>query len=346
MGIHRKPRTHSGMEDKLSQLGKGPFQNTSTGLRFGGGMPFLPLLLTMLVRPPDTGLAAQSLPQRDIVLFNVQDGAQDRPSLSGPLRVTDRAAYDNQPAFSPDGSMLYYTAGVAFAGGEQTDIRRYRLADGDTATVLHSPESEYSPRVMPDGEYLSVVRVELPDSAQRIWRLRPDGRKQRPVMSGVEPVGYYTWLPDAQVACFILGEAGRHTLQVGHSGKQRLDVVAARIGRCLQTTREGKLAYVDLERNAIRVFDPLARTGEDLAPTLQPEGPHDFVLDDRGRIWMGAKGRLYIFDPAGDRRWHFACEALKLLPEDWNLGAFDRMALAPDGSRLALVFERLDSTAK
>lgn len=290
------------------------------------------------------GLKAQGLPHRDIVLFNVQDGPQDRPSLSGPLRVTDRAGYDNQPAFGPDGSVLYYTSGVAIAGGEQTDIRSYRMADGDTATVLRSPESEYSPQVMPDGEYLSVVRVELPDSAQRVWRMRPDGRKQRPVMSGVEPVGYYAWLPGDQVGCFILGdpevEQAPHTLQVGHSGKQRLDVVAARIGRCLQVAPDGKLAYVDLERGMIRSFDPLARKGEDLAPTLTEEGPHDFVFDARGRIWMGAQGRLYILDPAGDGRWHFASEASALLPDDWALGVFDRMALDPSGTRLALVFER------
>jgi hypothetical protein len=287
--------------------------------------------------------SAAALPHRDIVLFNVQDGPQDRPSLSGPLRITDRAGYDNQPAFSPDGSTLYYTSGRAFAGGEQTDIRRYRLADGDTATVLRSPESEYSPQVMPDGEFLSVVRVELPDSAQRLWRMRLDGRKLRPVMSGVEPLGYYAWLPEDQVACFILGdEEVPHTLQFGHSGKQRMDVVAARIGRCLQATPDGKLAYVDLERNMIRLFDPVARTGEDLARTLRPDGPHDFVLDRRGRIWMGGLGRLYVFDPAGDRRWHFASEATSLLPEAWGLGGFDRLALDPSGTRLALVFERLE----
>ena len=58
-----------------------------------------------------------------------------------PSRATERTGYDNQPAFSPDGRVLYFTA---IAGGN-ADIQRYDLTSGETRPVAVTPESEYSP---------------------------------------------------------------------------------------------------------------------------------------------------------------------------------------------------------
>ncbi len=289
----------------------------------------LPLLLAA------TGLRAQDLPAHDLVLFRVGASAQDRPVLLDPVRLTDRAAYDNQPAFSEDGALLWYTAQAE----EGTDIVELDLASGERRALTPGPEAEFSPRPTPDGRSVSAVRVELPDSVQRLWRFGRDGRKARPVMHDVEAVGYYAWLADGHVACFILGEGDRHTLQVGHAAKQRLDVVAAGIGRSLVTLPDGSLAFSDPAAGLIRRFDPASRRTEDLAPLLEAR---DFTADPRGRLWMGVAGRLYVFDPAGDRRWHFACDVSSVVPAEWRLGSFDRLVTDPTGTRAVLVFPRLD----
>src|ERR1044071_6706481 len=91
-----------------------------------------------------------------------------------PLNVTARAGYDNQPFFSPDGRSLYYTS----ARGGQSDIYRYDFAGKASAQVTATPESEYSPTVMPDGKHLSVVRVER-DSTQRLWAFTLDRKSTR-----------------------------------------------------------------------------------------------------------------------------------------------------------------------
>ena len=84
--------------------------------------------------------------------------------IGEPVNVTRRSGYDNQPAFTPDGRALWFTRIGADA---PADIWRVGV-DGTGATrVTHTDESEYSATITPDGQALSVIRVEL-DSTQRL----------------------------------------------------------------------------------------------------------------------------------------------------------------------------------
>src|SRR6185436_18216554 len=73
-----------------------------------------------------------------------------------PKKITDVAGYNNQPSFMPDGRTVLYTS----FRNNQTDIYRYDLSTGRTTQVTDTPESEYSPALMPDKKNISVVRVE------------------------------------------------------------------------------------------------------------------------------------------------------------------------------------------
>src|SRR5262249_42680455 len=75
--------------------------------------------------------------------------------------VTNRPGYDNQPHFSPDGKTLFYTS----VRDGQSDIYRVDLASGAITAFTNTPESEYSPTVMPGGKEIAVIRVER-DSTQ------------------------------------------------------------------------------------------------------------------------------------------------------------------------------------
>ena len=298
-------------------------------------------------------MAFGQVPHTDIVVFDILWNDRGRPELHNPLRVTDRAAYDNQPSFHPDGSGLLYTS----MQGQQTDIYYYNLADSATRALTKTVESEYSPQVMGDGRFFSVVRVELPDSAQRLWRfplvdISGELGKPRLMMDQVDGIGYYSWINQGQLALFILpGREGRQTLQVCHANKQRTWIVAAGIGRCIQSIpgKEAVSFTVDMgsDRDRLKRYDHKTRAVSDLGQAL-PES-QDYVWTPDGKILMGAGERLYFLDPedeaGGDGRWHLGFDLAGYL-NGMGFSSFDRMAISPDGERLAVVMTRVADAAE
>ena len=278
--------------------------------------------------------ANAQVPATDIVLFDLIWNDRGRIELSNPVPVTDRDGYDNQPSFSPEGDYILYTS----IRNEQADIYRYDIASGQTVAATTTPEeSEYSPVVNAEGTAFSVVRVEDDDSTQRVWRFPVDGGKPRLLMDQIAPVGYYAWMEDGHIALFILGD-GKQTLQICHSMKQRTFVVAPDIGRCLQKVPgENAVSFIAKRpggKDKIRAYDNRTRRVTDIADAL-PES-QDFAWTPDGKLLMGSGGRLYFFDPADDQRWHLGFDL------ETHLGrtGMSRMAVSPDGRKLAVVFER------
>ncbi|MEE9533170.1 MAG: hypothetical protein V3W06_02030, partial [Acidimicrobiia bacterium] len=122
-----------------------------------------------------------------------------RLAVTGLKNATNRDGYDNQPSFGPSGTFFFYTS--ARSGG-QTDIFRYDIGSGTSGPVTRTPESEYSPTIMPGGTSFSVIRVEA-DSAQRLWSFGMDGRNPTLLLEDVMPVGYHAWGDSRTLALFV-----------------------------------------------------------------------------------------------------------------------------------------------
>src|SRR5206468_3714365 len=104
------------------------------------------------------------VPSTDIYLYRLSRSLV--PFRQRLINITNRPGYDNQPSF--DGPAILYTS----IRNGQADI--YRFEDGIHAPVTSTPESEYSAALTPDGNAITVVRVER-DSTQRLWRFPKDG---------------------------------------------------------------------------------------------------------------------------------------------------------------------------
>lgn len=280
---------------------------------------------------------AQSPPGTDIHLLSLRgDLAQ-----AVPLNITARPGYDNQPAFSADGSALYYTRFVTVgAPGGQTEIYRYRLADQHTDRITRTPFSEYSPTPKPAEQSLSVIRVEPPDNRQRLWALPLDrNQPDRVIFKQVEPVGYHAWADQTTAAMFILGEP--FTLAVNLSdGRPR--TVAHNIGRGIEAWQHGdeRILFIDrsdAEQGWIAALNPDTGEHRRLRPTLP--GSEDFAVDHRGRLWMASDSRLYRASVSGDGDWQLMVD---LAPH--GLTAITRIAVDPDATHLALVSDELADT--
>lgn len=278
-------------------------------------------LVTSFVATP----AAAQAPDTDIFLVALTS-TEGRVTLGHPRNITNRAGYDNQPNFTPDGSAILFTSVREDA---QADIYRYDLSSGTTTRVTATaPESEYSAAVTPDGSAVSVVRVER-DSTQRLWRFPLDGGAPSVIVPNVKPVGYYAWSDSATLWMFVLGDPP--TLQRAGIGDSAGTVVVRGIGRSVRRAPDGGVSVVVKESPEewwIVRIDPATNAVERLVRTRP--GQEDYAWMPDGSILMGEQATLYRWSPGGE--W----TAVKTFDEP-NLARLSRLAVSPDGRWLAIV---------
>jgi hypothetical protein len=273
--------------------------------------------------------AAAPPPSTDVWIADLAR-AGDRWTLSAPRNLTLRPGYDNQPSFLPDGGHLLYTS----QRGEQTDIFEVELSTGVERAVTATAESEYSPTALSDGAHLAVVRVE-PDGTQRLWRFPLAGAAAgapEPIAPEVRGVGYQAWLDPETVAVFVLGEP--FTLQILDLRAGTALRVAEKIGRSIHRVpgaRAVSFTAPDGDGFAIFTIDATGGSARRLAPAPASD-EKDYVWTPDGVLVAAVDARLFRLQPGVDAGW---IEFADLAPA--GVKQITRLALSPDGSRLAFV---------
>jgi dipeptidyl aminopeptidase/acylaminoacyl peptidase len=245
-------------------------------------------------------------------------------TLGKPVRMTDRAGYDNQPFFAPDGRSIYFTA----IDGGQSDIQRYDLASRALTPVTRTAESEYSPTPTPEGG-ISVIRVEA-NETQRLWRFR-EGREPELLLPDVKPVGYHAWYDADTLVLFVLGDPP--TLRVVERRTGRAETVAGDVGRCIRPVPGRQtISFVEKVSPSEWWLTEVAFPGHATKRLARmPQGVEDYAWLADGRVLAGQGNRLLEL-PAGGTTWRQVASY-----DDPALQNITRLAVSPQGSRLALV---------
>ena len=261
--------------------------------------------------------------------------------LSAAIDVTRRAGYDNQPSFLPDGSGFLYTA-IDSTG--QADVWRYEIRTRRRTRLTRTPDSEYSPTVMPGGRRFSVVRVEA-DSTQRLWSFALDGSDPQLVVESLAPVGYHAWLDAFRLAAYVLGAPGTpgsagapSTLHVLRRDGSEDEARATDVGRAVQRIPAQEW-YSFVQHDSTKTpwivaqpFDGgavsrLVRTSaEDEFFTWAPDGTLFSASGSTVLRWNGLSGEGSAWSPVA---------SLAPLP----VKHISRLAVSPDGRWLAFVAE-------
>ena len=281
--------------------------------------------------------AAQAPPDTEVYLARLTVSG-DRITVGAPTNISNSPGYDNQPSFSPDGASLYFTSarGERPAGAAaQMDIYRYVLASKLTEAVTRTPESEYSATVTPDGERISVIRVEG-DGTQRLWSFTTAGNDPKLVLTDIKPVGYHAWLDANTLVLFVLGQPA--TLQVADVRTGIARVAARDIGRSLQRMPGGGVSYVqrgaDAGARTMTISSLQMENGKPVTATITsvaPAASDEYVVwTPDGVLLMAAGGKLYSWRPG--REWTPIADLASL-----NLTGVSRLAISPKGDWLALV---------
>jgi hypothetical protein len=277
-------------------------------------------------------LHAQPLPDTDIFLMDCsyKNGKFD---LGKPENITRRKGYENQPYFSPDGHSLYF---VVYSGN--ADVFQYDYKEKTFSRKTNTPEDEYSPMLMPDTSRFSVVRVEK-DSTQRLWSFPVIGGTPNVMFPQIKGIGYYEWIyndgskrvKSNQIALYILGNP--NTLQLYNLSNNKADTLTSNPGRGFHQTGN-TIIYSVLKQGAaagLIQYDLTTGKKSPLKVSL-PDSVEDFAVTPSGVLLAADKGRLLKYDPKIDSDW-FLVKDFK----GTELSNFYRIAVSPDGKRIALV---------
>ena len=267
------------------------------------------------------------LPNTDIWLLNISNNG-DSISVSGAVNITNREGYDNQPAFTPDGTAIYFTS---IRDEKQSDIYKYDLKTKQTSAITNTPTSEYSTTFMKDGKHFSVVMVE-PDSTQRLWRYPLKGGKAKLLLSHVDSVGYHCWYIGNRAAVYLLTDP--HSLCLASDDYKRPRYIDDHIGRCIKfhntmllytkKTADDKHQFCmfNLPGWHVKAYDSFIES-EDF----------DLINKQKQQVVYGKGSVLYTT---------FVYEQKKKVLVDlssYGIQNITRIAVSPDGKQMAIVAE-------
>jgi hypothetical protein len=265
----------------------------------------------------------------DIVVFDVFPHG-DHVHVGSVISITDRAGYDNQPFFIDEERLLF----ASIREGDQADVYRFDLFAEALEQVTSTPESEYSPRLTPDGEAISVVRVALDGVSQGLYRVPLDGGEAQDLLPDLDDIGYYAWAGPERVALFRVGEPA--SLYLADLSTGEAHHIADHVGGSLQSIPGTEsVSFVDQsdpERWLVRRLD--GGTGEVETVVDTPPGSVEHAWMSSSTLIMGHEGALYRYSVGGaEGVW------IPLVDLRSYIGPFSRIAVSPSGLRIAVVTE-------
>ena len=154
----------------------------------------------------NVNLIQAQLPETDLWLAELN--TKEVGKIIKAINITNRAGYDNQPSFSKNGKLIYFTS---IHEDKQADIYSYNLKNKKTIQLTKTKESEYSPNESPIKNSMAVVTV-LQDSSQVIQLLDlKTFTVINSTISNFDSVGYYNFLNADTVLYYKL--TSPHTLK-------------------------------------------------------------------------------------------------------------------------------------
>lgn len=273
-------------------------------------------------------VAIGQIPSSSLLLFDfIQFDGSYEINNARLLTNFNEGQYNNQPAFF-DANTIYFSA--ILGDDEQTDIVALDLLRKKFWSVTDTKSGEYSPTLMPNPNYFSVIKQEYKTNIQRLWEYpRNQSGPGKDIFPNVTGVGYHVWLDPEWVAMFIVGDP--HKLILANRTTNEIKTVIDRIGRGLKVNNDGLLFFIhkitdqswylksyDMETKQITTITEMPGLTEDIE-----------VLKD-GTIISGFKSKLFAFHPLKSIAWREIADL-----KEYDINEITRLAVL--GNKLVLV---------
>lgn len=255
-------------------------------------------------------------------------GNADSIQLSGPLNISNNEGYDNQPSFLDDDNILFSST-----RNNQTDIALYTMSTGNKTWISDTPGgSEYSPLKIPGKAAVSAIRLDA-DGLQRLYQYDLQTGVSKELIKDLK-VGYHVWYNEDIIVCTVLVE-NRMDLVVADIKKGTNLTFAKNVGRSLH-----KIPNTDLVSYISKADKTFAI--QSLHPIKGVTKTIHYIWNGRDDIaWLSehtilATTEKAIVQVSADTtaNWDIFHQ-----PDASKLYKMSRMAVSPDGKKLAIVAE-------
>lgn len=276
-----------------------------------------------------TTVGAQN--ENDLYLFSLERTGKGEYHLHSPkfLNSFNRGGYNNQPSFTPSGDLLI---SVRKQGETQNDIWLLSLNSKKYKRLTRTSAFEYSPRIHPDEEQLTVLRkVGETPLDQQVCNIHLRTGDMHCLTPSIKDIGYYTWLSEKELGLWrIENNTNRLSYYNTEDGKSRR--ITTSIGRTLHSDKNGSLYYVHKFTDEfwyIKKYNPSTSAIDIITQTIGKN--EDFAMTAEGTIFMGKDNILYSFHP-GAKEWTKVADL-----SIYGIKFISRLAISADGKKLALV---------
>ena len=279
-----------------------------------------------------TSSAVFSQPNTEVFLFDLNT-YNGKFELANYRNISNNEGYDNQPSFLDDNTVLF-----AGTRKRQTDIVKYHINYDSKIFVNHTEGSEYSPLKIPGQEAVSAIRLEK-NGDQKLYKYNLRNGESELLIEDII-IGYHTWFNNEVLVSSVL-EDNKLALYTTFMDKAKSYKFHTNIGRSLHRIPDSKLvSFIDKSNSElweIHSVDPFTGKTKAIMGTLP--NSEDMCWLPNGTIIMGHENVLYTFTPNKDVDWK---EVASLEP--YGITNITRLAVSPDGTKLAIVGEGGKST--
>ena len=244
-------------------------------------------------------------------------------------KVSNNDGYNNQPFFPSNETLL-------FAGNNegQTDIAEYNLNTKSKKWFNTKTEGgEYSPQKLPTSADIAAVRLDK-DGLQRLYKYDSQTGKSTELIKDLQ-IAYFAFYNDQKILSTVL-DGDKMDLVMIDLPLKKADTLFYNVGRSLQKVPKiNSMSYSLLnEEGNLDLYLLDMNSYESFFVTEMPIGIQDYVWLNDTQILIGSGNKLYMYDTLGDSEWTRVASL-----EEYGLKNITRMAISPNGKKLAIVAE-------
>lgn len=245
--------------------------------------------------------------------------------------VSNNEGYDNQPSFISNETLV-------FAGNNngQTDISEYNFSTQIKKWVNSETEgSEYSPQKFPSNSDLAAVRLDK-DGKQRLYKYNSETGGSSELIENIE-IAYFAFYNDEKILATVLSGTQMDLVMVDLKTKST-DTLFKNAGRSLQKIpNTNSMAYTLVnEDNNLDLYVLDMNSNDSFFICELPFDVQDYVWLNDSQVLCAMGSILYIYDTLGIPEWNKVASL-----EEYGVKNISRMAISPNGKKLALVADEL-----
>lgn len=265
-----------------------------------------------------------------VFIFDITSEAEN-VRLSNMHKIPLNEGYNNQPSFTSNHTL------VLSANNEgQSDILEYNLNTQEKRWInAKTAGGEYSPQQIPLSSDIAAVRLD-PNGLQRLYRYDSKTGASTLLIDDLA-VAYFSFYNNQKLLATVLNQESMDLTLIDLESKT-VDTLWTDAGRALQKIPGTDTMSYTLknEDGKYDLYGFDIETGDSYYVCELLMDVQDYVWVNDLQILAGLRNRLYLYDTLGFPEWERMASI-----EEYGIRDITRMAVSPDGKKLAVVGTQL-----